>query len=183
MPATGEFFFLEMNTRIQVEHPVTEMITGRDLVAMQLELAGTGDVADRTAPGTDGWSIECRLYAENPAKRFFPSPGTLSRFEPPVPGPTLRVETGFRAGDKVTPFYDPLIAKIIARGPDRQAAIDTAVAALRDTRIEGIVTNREFLIGCLLSPGFADGEVHTRFIDENADALLQSAGAEAEKVE
>ena len=175
---TGEFFFLEMNTRIQVEHPVTEMITGRDLVGMQLEFAGTGDVGDRTAPEAEGWSIECRLYSENPAKRFFPSPGPLIRFDTPTPGANLRIETGFRTGDKITPFYDPLIAKIITRGPDRQVAIDHAVTALRETQIDGIVTNREFLIACLLSSEFRDGDVHTRFIDQNTDALLTAAATE-----
>ena len=180
--ATGEFFFLEMNTRIQVEHPVTEMVTGRDLVAMQLELAGTRGVKDRTAPGTDGWSIECRLYAENPAKKFFPSPGKLIRFDTPEPGPDLRIETGFRSGDTVSPFYDPLIAKIVAHGPDRAAAIARAVTALRGTTVEGIVTNREFLIACLTSEGFAAGDVHTRFIDDHGSALIKAAAAETESV-
>ncbi|MGR3640311.1 acetyl-CoA carboxylase biotin carboxylase subunit [Alterinioella nitratireducens] len=180
--ATGEFFFLEMNTRIQVEHPVTEMVTGRDLVAMQLELARTGDVKDRSAPGTDGWSIECRLYAENPAKKFFPSPGKLTRFDTPAPRPDLRIETGFRVGDTVSPYYDPLIAKIVTHGSDRTAAITRAVTALRETKAEGIVTNREFLIACLASEGFAAGDVHTRFIDDHGAALLEVAAAETESV-
>ena len=180
--ATGEFFFLEMNTRIQVEHPVTEMVTGRDLVAMQLELAGSGDVKDRTPPRIDGWSIECRLYAENPAKKFFPSPGKLTRFDTPAPGPDLRIETGFRFGDTVSPFYDPLLAKIVSHGADRAAAIARAIVALRETTVEGIASNREFLIACLASEEFAAGDVHTRFIDDHGATLLKAAATETESV-
>lgn len=176
--ATDDFFFLEMNTRIQVEHPVTEMISGRDLVAMQLEFAAAGKLENQASPETEGWSIECRLYAENPAKRFFPSPGKLSCFEPPAPSAHLRIETGFRTGDTITPYYDPLIAKIITYDRDRRSAIDRAIRALHETRIEGIVTNREFLVACLQSDGFAQGDVHTRFIDENAVELLDAAKGE-----
>lgn len=178
--ATDTFFFLEMNTRIQVEHPVTEMITGRDLVAMQLELAATGHVSNTAAVSAKGWAVECRIYAENPAKRFFPSPGQLVLFNVPQDDPDLRIETGYRTGDTVTPFYDPMIAKIIAKGLDRQSAINRAVRALRDTRIDGIVTNRSFLIACLLSKDFVAGDVYTRFIEDAGPTLLGAAEAESE---
>ena len=137
----GKFFFLEMNTRIQVEHPVTEMITGEDLVGLQLRLARGDDLADMTQDGIEanGHAIECRIYAENPAKNFLPTPGPLDVFRPPTESATVRVDTGVREGDQVTYFYDPMIAKLIAHGPDRAAAIDNMLAALGEFRIEGIV--------------------------------------------
>ena len=173
---THEFYFLEMNTRIQVEHPVTEMTTGADLVALQLQLAG-GDMPARTEGGmpATGHAIECRLYAENPAKRFFPSPGRLERFDLPRPGQELRIDTGYRAGDTVTPFYDPLLAKIVARGDTRTAAIETALDALESVCVEGIASNREFLIACLRHADFAAGAVHTRFIDDHRDTLIAAS--------
>ncbi|MDE2159182.1 MAG: ATP-grasp domain-containing protein, partial [Burkholderiales bacterium] len=128
---TQAFYFLEMNTRIQVEHPVTEMNTGRDLVAMQIEHAlgtlGTMVQSDITARGH---AIECRIYAENPLKNFMPSPGRLLRFELPEPMPGIRIDSGYRAGDEVTHFYDPMIAKLIGHGATRDAAIERALDAL-----------------------------------------------------
>jgi len=174
--ASFEFFFLEMNTRIQVEHPVTEMITGLDLVAMQLLLA-SGDIETLPAapPARTGHAIECRLYAENPARMFFPSPGRLGRFRLPEPSDDLRVETGYREGDAVTPFYDPLIAKIVARGASRAEAIARAASALAECRIEGIATNRGFLLACLRHEAFAAGDVHTKFIDSRRAELIEAA--------
>jgi 3-methylcrotonyl-CoA carboxylase alpha subunit len=167
------FFFLEMNTRIQVEHPVTEMITGRDLVAMQILLAGgvqqpiaQSDIACR------GHAIECRLYAENPAKMFMPSPGTLERFAPPAENDFLRIDSGYRQGDTVTPFYDPMLAKVIAWGDNRGQARERAVAALRAFEVEGLRCNRDFLIACMMDDGFARGDLHTGFIEANKTALL-----------
>jgi len=143
---TGRFYFLEMNTRIQVEHPATEMITGDDLVGAQIQLAG----GDWSAPAqteitADGAAVECRIYAERPEKRFLPSPGTVSRLVLPEPTADLRIDTGVREGDAVTPFYDPLIAKIITRGADRKGALAGMVAALEATHIEGVSTNVAFL--------------------------------------
>ena len=173
-----EFFFLEMNTRIQVEHPITEMITGVDLVAMQLELAagGTGKAVPELSD-TEGCAIECRLYAENPAKSFFPSPGRLEKFRLPKALPGLRVDTGYREGDLVTPFYDPLVAKIIAHGETRAAAIATAISALEDLAVEGIKTNRAFLLACLRDKSFAAADLHTRFLDTHRTRLLGVAEA------
>jgi len=167
-----DFFFLEMNTRIQVEHPVTEMVTGTDLVAMQIDFArGRLTGLAQQAMTTKGHAVECRLYAENPAKMFLPSPGPLTTFRLPDPDATLRIDAGYREGDAVTPHYDPMIAKIIAHGADRTAALDRAAKALRATRIEGIATNRDFLIACLTDPAFRAGEVYTGFIDDRKKAL------------
>ena len=129
---TKEFFFLEMNTRIQVEHPVTEMTTGHDLVALQIRLARGDDLSDLTQDGIrqEGHAIECRIYAENPARMFLPSPGPLEVFRLPEPGDWVRIDAGVREGDRITPHYDPLIAKLICRGADRAEAIERAIAGV-----------------------------------------------------
>ena len=171
----GGFYFLEMNTRIQVEHPVTEMITGLDIVGLQLSLAA-GDSPDKIAaisPGITGHAIECRLYAENPAKKFFPSPGTLERFGLPVEIDGRRVDTGFIEGDTITPYYDPMIAKIITSGVDRAEAMAAMAAALDEVEVRGIVTNLEFLKRVIRHPGFVAAEVDTRFVDQHAAALTE----------
>lgn len=171
--ATFEFFFLEMNTRIQVEHPVTEMVTGVDLVAWQIELAqGTLAPMQQSAIQVRGHAIECRLYAENPERMFMPSPGPLTLFRLPQEGTFLRVDTGYREGDTVTPFYDPMIAKIIVWGETRESARNAAVAAMRSTEVQGIRTNRDFLIACLSDQDFSAGDVHTGFIESAKDRLL-----------
>jgi acetyl/propionyl-CoA carboxylase alpha subunit len=170
---TFDFFFLEMNTRIQVEHPVTETVTGVDLVAMQIDLAlGTLARPAQADIATRGHAIECRLYAENPAKMFMPSPGTLDIFQMPDDITDIRIDAGYREGDEITPFYDPMIAKLIAWGEDRDAARARAAEALRAMRIEGIRNNREFLIACLEDTLFAAGDVHTGFIDARQKLLL-----------
>lgn len=169
---TFDFFFLEMNTRIQVEHPVTEMAVDRDLVAMQIDLARgrlTGLAQDEIR--SRGHAIECRLYAENPRKMFMPSPGHLTCFDLSRAPAGVRIESGYRSGDTVTQYYDPMLAKIIAHGPDRQAARRTMLQALRSARIDGIHTNRDFLIACLEHEAFARGDVYTNFVDDNLKAL------------
>lgn len=177
---TGEFFFLEMNTRIQVEHPVTEMVTGRDLVGMQLDFArGALPSLEQSSLESDGHAIQCRLYAENPAKSFLPSPGRLDRFTMPTAGANLRVDCGYREGDLVSPHYDPMIAKIIAHGRDRDAACDRAISALKEIEVTGIATNRDFLVACLQRPAFRAGDVHTGFIDEEKKGLLAAVAAAA----
>lgn len=170
-----EYFFLEMNTRIQVEHPVTEMITGQDIVALQLSLAAGQNLESLidTAPEYHGHSIECRLYAENPAKKFFPSPGTLDRFRLPEMTETLRVDTGFVEGDAVTPFYDPMIAKIITFGADRADAAATMATALESVEVSGLVTNLEFLKRVIAHPDFLAAKVDTRFIERHGAALTE----------
>jgi 3-methylcrotonyl-CoA carboxylase alpha subunit len=171
---THEFFFLEMNTRIQVEHPVTEMVTGVDLVALQLKLAG-GDplhALDQQAVQASGHAVECRIYAENPAKMFLPSPGRLNRLVLPAPGPGVRIDTGVREGDTITAYYDPMIAKLICFGPDRDAALDAMQAALDASAIEGIAHNIDFLGRVLRHSAFRSGEVFTGFIDSFKADLL-----------
>ena len=171
---TQEFFFLEMNTRIQVEHPVTEMITGLDLVAMQLQYAGgVLQAMQQDEIASSGHAIECRLYAENPEKHFMPSPGTLNVFVlPAVDSEQIRIETGYEQGGEITPFYDPMVAKIIAYGADRTQAIETMLGALDGVRVEGIKTNLDFLVACMKHSAFREGLVSTGFIDAHKDALL-----------
>jgi len=175
MAPDGKFYFLEMNTRIQVEHPATEMITQTDLVGLQLRLARGDDLSAITQDSIEasGHAIECRIYAENPAKNFLPSPGPLDIFEPPAESANIRVDTGLRQGDQVTYFYDPMIAKLIAHGADRGAAIDKMLAALGEFRIEGIVTNISFLKRVMAHPAYRADETHTGFVDEHKAALLE----------
>jgi 3-methylcrotonyl-CoA carboxylase alpha subunit len=175
--ATFEFFFLEMNTRIQVEHPVTEMLTSRDLVAMQIELArGNLRHIGQDAVRATGHAIEARIYAENPAKKFMPSPGRLERFRPPQ-GDGVRVDAGYREGDTITPFYDPMVAKVIAHGATRDAARAKLSAALQAFELEGIRNNKDFLIACLADDVFVTGDVSTGFIDQRLENLLASVAA------
>ena len=171
---TFAFYFLEMNTRIQVEHPVSEMNTGLDLVGMQLQLAGGMPLAVRTQAEVvaDGHTIECRLYAERPAKGFLPSTGTLSRLGLPAADASLRIDCGVREGDKVTHFYDPMIAKVIAHGADRPAAIARMLAALEAIEVEGVETNRAFLLRAIAHPAFREGRVSTGFVDQYKSELI-----------
>lgn len=169
---THEFFFLEMNTRIQVEHPVTEMTTGRDLVAMQIEQArGTLRPLVQGEIEASGHAIECRIYAENPAKHFMPSPGRLLHFKVPQ-APGVRVDSGFRAGDEITHFYDPLIAKLICHGATRDEAISRTQEALSNVEVEGPSTNLLFLRNTLAHPDFRAGRVFTGFVDQHRKELL-----------
>lgn len=173
----GDFYFLEMNTRIQVEHPVTEMRTGLDLVGMQIDLAlGMGlDVKGQGDIAASGHAIECRLYAERPEKGFLPSPGQLERFRLPPAAADLRIETGLREGDRVQHFYDPLIAKLVASGGDRDQAIERMRRALADTDVVGVQTNLAFLERILDHAAFREGRIHTRFIDTHHGELLRPA--------
>jgi acetyl/propionyl-CoA carboxylase alpha subunit len=172
-----EFFFLEMNTRIQVEHPTTEMITGVDLVAAQLRLAMGERLNDALAQSrirATGHAIEARVYAENPAKNFMPSPGPLTRFKVPQLA-DLRFETGYREGNRVTPFYDPMLMKVIAHGPTRQAAIDRLVAGLREVEVGGIVTNISYLLTVLCSADFVSADVYTGLLTDQHATLAGPA--------
>jgi acetyl-CoA carboxylase biotin carboxylase subunit len=165
-PASGAVSFLEMNTRIQVEHPVTELVTGRDLVVEQLRIAaggplsfGQGDVA------VTGAAIEARLTAEDPERGFFPSPGTLTSLRLPA-GEHVRVDTGVEEGDVVSPFYDPLIAKIIVWGATREEALARMRAALDDVHVEGVATTAPMLRRLLDAPEVVAGRVWTTFLEE-----------------
>lgn len=164
---TGDGFFLEMNTRIQVEHPVTEMITGIDLVGIQLRHAYRMPLPIiLMKPEQQGCAIECRVYAENPKKRFIPSPGYLERCEFPPASGSVRIDTGVREGMTITPYYDPMIAKLITKGVTREAAVEHMITALRCTQIQGVSTNIEYLIQILEDDRYQRGLVHTGFIDE-----------------
>jgi 3-methylcrotonyl-CoA carboxylase alpha subunit len=170
----GNFYFLEMNTRIQVEHPVTELITGLDLVELQIRLARGDDLSWLTQESirAQGHAIECRIYAENPAKNFLPSPGTLAVFEPPhIAG--LRVDTGLRQGDKVTFYYDPMIAKLITHAADRNGAIEHMMRALASFRVEGLATNIGFLRNIMKHPAFRAGDTPTGFVTAHQAELMQ----------
>jgi 3-methylcrotonyl-CoA carboxylase alpha subunit len=168
------YYFLEMNTRIQVEHPVTEMVTGLDLVELQIRLAGGQPLPLRSQADVkvSGHSIECRLYAERPAKGFLPAPGVLSRFDLPATGAQVRIDTGVRSGDRITHFYDPMIAKLIVHGADRDAAIERMLQTLGATSVEGVETNLAFLKRTIGHPAFRAGEVHTSFVDRYKADLL-----------
>jgi len=171
---TKEFFFLEMNTRIQVEHPVTEMVTGHDLVSLQLGLASGAKIADLTQENivAKGHAIECRIYAENPDKMFLPSPGELKTLKMPATSASVRVDIGVSEGDKVTPYYDPMIAKLICHGDTREAALSQMAEALNEVSIDGIANNVNFLKRAITHKQFSDGDVFTGFIDVNKEQLI-----------
>jgi acetyl-CoA carboxylase biotin carboxylase subunit len=162
---TGEYYFLEVNCRIQVEHPVTEAVTGRDLVALQLRIADGAPLGfTQDEVSLDGHAVECRLNAEDVAHGFMPSPGTLSLFAvPELPG--LRVDTHCFPGAVIPPYYDSLMAKLIAHAADRDAAIDVLIDALEDVDVEGVETNRTLLISVLGHDDFRRGAVTTDWLE------------------
>ena len=163
------FWFMEMNTRLQVEHPVTEAITGEDLVEWQLRVAAGEPLPKSQDQITlNGHAVEARLYAEDPAKGFLPATGRLSHLA--FPG-TIRVDSGIRAGDEISPFYDPMIAKLVAHGPTRDAAIAQLHRALIETEIAGSTTNLPFLARLIAQPDFAAARLDTGLIERHLDAL------------
>jgi acetyl-CoA carboxylase biotin carboxylase subunit len=176
LDADGRFYFLEMNTRLQVEHPVTELVTGIDLVMAQLRVAQGAPLGLTQAEVRPrGHAIEVRLYAEDPAASFFPSAGPVLALREPA-GPGIRVDSGLVPGSVVPVEYDPLLAKLSAWGPDRAAAIARLVQALRDTAVLGPTTNLGFLIDVLAHPAFARGETHTGFLGEHFPAWRPADG-------
>ncbi|MEW2478654.1 biotin carboxylase N-terminal domain-containing protein [Mycobacterium sp. NPDC049093] len=171
----GDFFFLEMNTRLQVEHPVTEATTGLDLVELQILVADGGRL-DAEPPASRGSSIEARLYAEDPAKGWQPQAGTVHRFD--VPG-QVRVDTGIEDGSVVSIFYDPMLAKVISYAPTRRQAATVLADALARTRIHGLRTNRDLLVNVLRHPAFLDGATDTAFFDTHGLDTLAAPLADA----
>jgi acetyl-CoA carboxylase biotin carboxylase subunit len=158
------FFFMEMNTRIQVEHPVTEAVTAVDLVKEQIRVAAGEALTLREAPALRGHAIECRINAEDPENGFRPSPGTITAFHAPG-GPGVRIDTHVYAGYHVPPYYDSLIAKLIVRANDRPEALSRAYHALEEFIVEGIHTTIPFLQTVLSHPDFEAGNVDTHFIE------------------
>lgn len=180
MDEDGSFFFMEMNTRLQVEHPVTEMVTGQDLVAWQLRVA-----EGQTLPLAQdelrcrGHAVEVRIYAEDPARDFLPQTGTLTRLAFPSGAAGLRVDSGVGEGDSVTVHYDPMIAKLIVHGADRAEALRRMSRALGATRIAGLANNIGYLKRIVEHPAFAAGDLDTRFIERHGAALAAAGGLPA----
>ena len=173
LDARRDFFFMEMNTRLQVEHPVTEAITGLDLVAWQLRVAA-GEALPLTQAQVPlhGHAIEVRLYAEDTDQGFLPASGTLQLYREPTAGPGRRVDSGVEEGDEVSPFYDPMLAKLIGWGDSREQARQRLLAMLDETAVGGFATNLAFLQRLLAHPAFATAELDTGFIERHRDALL-----------
>ncbi|KAK2795205.1 hypothetical protein FQN52_006135 [Onygenales sp. PD_12] len=182
---TGEFFFMEMNTRLQVEHPVTEMVTGQDLVHWQL-LVAEGSPLPLTQDeieaimSTKGHAIEARIYAENPDQGFIPDSGRLLYVRTPQATENVRIDAGFVSGDEVSSHYDPMISKLIVRGADRTEALQKLSVALEEYEIAGPVTNIEFLKRVCKSPDFAEGVVETGYIDKHRAELFAKEPIEDE---
>ncbi len=176
-------WFMEMNTRLQVEHPVTEEITGEDLVEWQLRVASGEPCPKRQDElSIDGWAVEARLYAEDPGSGFLPSTGRLEHFDLGEAGPDNvsvygepRIETGVEEGDTISPFYDPMIAKVIGWGADREEAIEVLVGALADAEVWPVRTNAAFLVSALEDEDFGEGRIDTGFIGRKLDTLVPVA--------
>ena len=169
----GAFYFMEMNTRLQVEHPVTEMITGVDLVEWQLRVAaGEALPLRQEALEIRGHAVEARIYAEDPNRKFLPSVGRLLHLETPALSDVIRIDTGVESGDAITPHYDPMIAKLIVHAEDRDAALRRLAAALSEYRIVGVRNNVEFLGRVASNAAFVAGDFDTHFIEREAERLL-----------
>jgi acetyl-CoA carboxylase biotin carboxylase subunit len=168
----GSFYFMEMNTRIQVEHPVTEMLTGIDLVKEQIRVAAGERLSVKELPPLRGHVIECRVNAEDPARNFQPSPGKIEVFHPPG-GPGVRLDTHVYAGYTVPPFYDSLIAKLVVQGRDRQEAIRRMHMALESFIIEGVTTTIPFLGRVMMHKKFQAGDVDTKFLEREGELMRE----------
>ena len=181
--AAGTFYFMEMNTRLQVEHPVTEMITGLDLVEWQLRVA-CGEPLPRSQDqlAISGHALEARIYAEDPARNFLPSTGRITHLAMPAESRHVRIDSGVRAGDTITPFYDPMIAKLIVWDADRAAALARMRAALEQFQVVGVTTNTEFLgrlVGC---NAFASADLDTGLIERNRAELVPAPAIAGDEV-
>jgi acetyl-CoA carboxylase, biotin carboxylase subunit len=169
----GEFYFLEMNTRIQVEHPVTELVTGIDLVQWQLRIAGGEALPlEQSALQPDGHAIECRITSEDPANGFLPSTGRITQLQIPS-GPGVRWDGGIAEGVDVSLYYDPLLGKLIVHAPTREAALDRMARALAELRVVGVATSAPFHRRVMAEPDFRSGDITIRYLDEHA-GLLES---------
>lgn len=179
LDSSGSFYFMEMNTRLQVEHPITEMITGVDLVDWQLRIAaGEALPLEQAEVELEGHAFEARIYAENPDDNFMPSTGVLEHLRFPAESDYVRVDSGVVEGDEVSTFYDPMIAKVIVWDEDRDAALRRLQQALRDTHIAGVTTNTDYLHRIASHPEFVSANVSTHFIDEYASDLVPQQTAD-----
>jgi len=171
--AEKNFYFLEMNTRLQVEHPITEKVTGLDLVELMIRVAAGEELPIKQSDiKLTGWAIEARVYAEDPVRNFMPSIGRLAKCRPPAESDTVRVDTGIKEGSEVSMYYDPMIAKLVTYGKDRQTAIDAMCDALDNYYIRGVSHNISFLNALVAHPRFAEGRLTTDFIpDEFPDGF------------
>jgi acetyl/propionyl-CoA carboxylase alpha subunit len=175
----GRFFFLEMNTRLQVEHPVTEMITGLDLIQLQLEIAAGAGLGGVPQPiPKHGHSIECRICAEDPERDFLPETGAIGVLDVPC-APYLRFESALQCGQKITADFDPMLAKLVAHGANRGDAIERAIHALNELSLLGVKTNIDYLARLLDHSAFRAGELHTGFVKQHAVELAPKAPSEA----
>jgi acetyl-CoA carboxylase biotin carboxylase subunit len=172
LDSDGSFFFMEMNTRIQVEHPVTEMLTGVDLVKEQIRVAAGEKLQYKQTPPLTGHVIECRINAEDPAKNFQPSPGKIEVFHPPG-GNGIRIDTHAYAGYTVPPYYDSMIAKLIVHGRDRAEALAKMRLALETFIVVGVSTTIPFLRRVMDDPNFVKGEFHTKFLEKEGAHLMK----------
>jgi acetyl-CoA carboxylase biotin carboxylase subunit len=173
LAADGSFYFLEMNTRIQVEHPVTELVHGVDLVREQLRIArGLPMTVGRRPITPRGWAIECRITSEDPGNGFLPSTGRISYLRPPA-GPGVRWDSGVETGDEVTLYYDSMLAKLIVHAPTRLEAIGRMERALRELIVVGVATNQSFHLRLLADPAFRAGEIDIQFLDRRADLIAR----------
>jgi 3-methylcrotonyl-CoA carboxylase alpha subunit len=172
----GSFYFMEMNTRLQVEHPVTEMISGQDLVEWQLRVAA-GEKLPKTQQELtiNGHAFEARIYAEDPSNDFLPATGQLTLLKTPLESKHVRIDTGVRQGDDVSVFYDPMIAKLIVWDESREKALQRLAKALREYRIDGVTTNIEFLYNLATTDAFINADIDTGFIEKNHDAIFHQA--------
>jgi 3-methylcrotonyl-CoA carboxylase alpha subunit len=176
------FYFIEMNTRIQVEHPATEMITGFDLVREQICIAGGSKLSvQQEELKIKGHAIEARLYAEDPENGFMPATGTIRKVN--TDHVNIRMDNGYVEGNAISPFYDPLISKVIAHGADRNEAIRQLISGLKNYHLAGPVTNRDFLVTLLQSKDFTDNKVYTKYIDEHLGSLLEQLNNEKAEIE
>lgn len=178
LDADGSFYFMEMNTRLQVEHPVTEFITGQDLVEWQLKVANNETLPKaQDELSIHGHAFEARIYAEDADNDFLPATGTLSYLKEPEVNSFIRVDTGVRQGDDVSVFYDPMIAKLIVWGENRQIALKRLTRALSEYRIHGVTTNTEFLYNLATCPAFINEDIDTGFIEKHHDAIFHNTDA------
>src|SRR5210317_225649 len=177
----GSFYFMEMNTRLQVEHPVTEMITGQDLVEWQLLVASGAPLPlSQDQVRINGHAFEARVYAEDPDNDFLPVTGTLGFLQPPEESAHVRVDTGVRQGDEISVYYDPMIAKLIVWDESRERALDRLATALSEYRIGGTVTNLDFLYNLATTEAFAQADLDTGFIEKHAESIFHSRAQDIE---